>query len=770
MNSFKNTLSYDIIFKDEEKQQSSPVIQKPDLELDLEKLVEEVFQFSDMIEKEGNNLLKDLAEMPQNPSEVISAKHLNEAIEKTSAKVRLETNRLVDEDIEEYKNTESQLKDLESTISDLKDQRKLTVKVIDNDENEEDESLKEYDVLIKDISKEKDELEKLKKSLKEKILKTRDTIKLEVLKTVDFGKVLNKDMRTSAEKKVLEHILKEEKEAKSLDLCIMIDCTFSMQEHIDMAREKIIYIVSQVKKQFLQAELRVGVVGYRDVFDEKRFEILQFTSDVKKVTDFLEGIKADGGLDGPEDVNGGFQEALRSMYWEGFNRTILHIADAPCHGIEYHDMGEEGDYYPGGYADDMRWEAVFDIMKDKRLNYLFLKIENVTDIMFEKFKKIWDEGLESGLTFEQEVIENDAKRFTEVTIAHMTKSISTGIKETYKALKNTAGTGFATKMSKKPMLLMIGEEEEEEKYFDEEDDILETEIVCKKPAWESNWFLPRKYEGTTHYITKSADLNLESKINGGSQSFTKEKVKIKLSETPFSKGEFSRAYYCQAKPENSKEYFNMVLKKSIEPADKKFYFSVLDKNTIAASLAKEYNEQLEKKKVHVDERLYFTRVLVLNLKNQYYLLEAYIPGNFQKYTNNYTYVNESVPLLTAFSHFTYHITEGKYMVTDLQGVDNLLTDPVVHSFDRHFKNQGDLGQPGMIGFFRYHECNKYCKMLGLPEHVAQKNKVDKVIREPVEFNLYRIYKKCNYYFCNNNSQKNPLCYSCNKNVDFSNAW
>ena len=158
------------------------------------------------------------------------------------------------------------------------------------------------------------------------------------------------------------------------------------------------------------------------------------------------------------------------------------------------------------------------------------------------------------------------------------------------------------------------------------------------------------------------------------------------------------------------------------------------------------------------------------MKNQYYLLEPYIPGTLQKYTNNYTYVNESVPLLTAFSHFTYHITEGKYMVTDLQGVDNLLTDPVVHSFDRHFKNQGDLGQQGMLGFFRYHECNKYCRFLGLPEHAAQKNKVDRVIKEPVEFNLYRIYKKCNYYFCNNNSQKNPLCGACKKNVDFSKAW
>jgi len=770
----KKTLSYGITFKESKEQKDVGNQKKPEADFDLEKLVEDVFKFSDMIEKEGNVLLQELAHLDSNQTTLAAQKGAKEAIEKASAKVMIEANNLVDRDIEEYKRTEDQIKELEGTRNDLEAQRKETVKFLGfEDEGDDlDESLKEFDALIKDIDKERDDLAKLKLSLKEKILKTRESIKMEALKTVDLSKVLDKDIRATSERKILEHILKEEKEAKSLDLCIMIDCTLSMQEHIDMARNKIIYIVSQVKKQFLEVELRVGVVGYRDVFDEKRFEILAFTQDIQRVADFLEGIEADGGQDGPEDVNGGFQEALRSMDWKAFNRTVLHIADAPCHGVEYHDMGEEGDFYPGGYFEDMRWEAVFELMKEKKVNYLFLKIQKETDLMYEKFRKIWEsvELKEKGmlLSFEQEVIEHDVKKFTEVTITHMTKSISTGIKETFKALKNTE-IAIATKISKKPMLLMIGEEDDDEegpKYFGE--NILETKIEEQEPDWEANWFLPKRFDGTTHYITQSVnDLGFKSR---GSETFAKEKVHIKLNPTPFSKGEFSLAYYCQAKPQISKEYFNMVLKKSIDPADKHFYFSVLNKNTIAASLAKEYNEQLERKKVNSDERIFFTRVLVLNIKNQYYLVEAYIPGNFRKYTNNYTYVNESVPLLTAFSHFTYYLTEGKYMVTDLQGVDNLLTDPVVHSFDKHFKNQGDLGQRGMLGFFRYHECNKYCELLGLPVHEAQKNKSDKIIKEPAEFNVYRMFKKCNYYFCNNNSRKNPLCNSCQSNVDFSKNW
>jgi len=47
------------------------------------------------------------------------------------------------------------------------------------------------------------------------------------------------------------------------------------------------------------------------------------------------------------------------------------------------------------------------------------------------------------------------------------------------------------------------------------------------------------------------------------------------------------------------------------------------------------------------------------------MLESYIQGEFQKYTNNFNYVNENVPLVTAFSHYTYQRTEKNFMVTDL---------------------------------------------------------------------------------------------------------
>jgi hypothetical protein len=52
-------------------------------------------------------------------------------------------------------------------------------------------------------------------------------------------------------------------------------------------------------------------VGYRDIRDKPRFSIHEFTSDLEKMKRHISGVNADGGADWPEDVQGGFHEALK---------------------------------------------------------------------------------------------------------------------------------------------------------------------------------------------------------------------------------------------------------------------------------------------------------------------------------------------------------------------------------------------------------------------------------------------------------------------------
>ena len=191
----------------------------------------------------------------------------------------------------------------------------------------------------------------------------------------------------------------------NLDVCFMMDCTGSMQSYIDRAKNKVKEIIEEVKIQYPESEVKVGIVGYRDHGDHKQYETLPFTSDIPSAKKFLDNITASGGNDCPEDVNGGFQHALYKMEWEGQAKMIVHIADAPCHGRDFHNTG---DSYPTGHKNDIAWETIFKHMVDNHMDYLFMKILPQTDKMFEKFKEIAEAqgAAANGVLFKQEAISN----------------------------------------------------------------------------------------------------------------------------------------------------------------------------------------------------------------------------------------------------------------------------------------------------------------------------------------------------------------------------
>jgi hypothetical protein len=102
-------------------------------------------------------------------------------------------------------------------------------------------------------------------------------------------------------------------------------------------------------------------------------------------------------------------------------------------------------------------------------------------------------------------------------------------------------------------------------------------------------------------------------------------------------------------------------------------------------------------------------------------LEPFIEGTYVKYNNNCGYVNEDIPddrynqAAQAFSHFTFERSQGRFLVSDLQGVSNSLTDPAIHTLDPDRFNLADtnLGKEGFKFFFSTHVCNSICKQLEL---------------------------------------------------------
>ncbi|KAG5488394.1 hypothetical protein GH5_08555 [Leishmania sp. Ghana 2012 LV757] len=110
-------------------------------------------------------------------------------------------------------------------------------------------------------------------------------------------------------------------------------------------------------------------------------------------------------------------------------------------------------------------------------------------------------------------------------------------------------------------------------------------------------------------------------------------------------------------------------------------------------------------------------------------MEPRLEGNFTKYTSNFGEVYEGferrlstkeekerhrvLMAVEAFSHFTLVESGGSMLVCDLQGVNDFLTDPQIHTEDGKGLGMGNMGQEGIDKWMEAHTCNDVCKAVQL---------------------------------------------------------
>eukprot|EP00349_Pseudokeronopsis_sp_Brazil_P011021 CAMPEP_0202978988 /NCGR_PEP_ID=MMETSP1396-20130829/85265_1 /ASSEMBLY_ACC=CAM_ASM_000872 /TAXON_ID= /ORGANISM="Pseudokeronopsis sp., Strain Brazil" /LENGTH=225 /DNA_ID=CAMNT_0049718217 /DNA_START=265 /DNA_END=939 /DNA_ORIENTATION=+ len=106
-----------------------------------------------------------------------------------------------------------------------------------------------------------------------------------------------------------------------------------------------------------------------------------------------------------------------------------------------------------------------------------------------------------------------------------------------------------------------------------------------------------------------------------------------------------------------------------------------------------------------------------NAEFQWAYGENFINGIYQKYNNNAGWASSQsslqVKVAQTLSHFSWQLTQGYLLISDLQGVGNILTDPQIHCIDQERFGSGNLGLYGILLFFDTHICNDYCKKLSL---------------------------------------------------------
>ena len=139
---------------------------------------------------------------------------------------------------------------------------------------------------------------------------------------------------------------------------------------------------------------------------------------------------------------------------------------------------------------------------------------------------------------------------------------------------------------------------------------------------------------------------------------------------------------------------------------------------VASYLAKEFSLR------YPESPIEFVQAQLLDLGEssfpfRFMALEPWIPGKYEKKTSNAGQIAKDSDLAQAFSHFTWDRTEGDIMVVDIQGVENTLTDPQIHSQDTDRFGRGNLCCKGMDAFFLNHVCNHICHTLKLQAHPHQ---------------------------------------------------
>ncbi|XP_075064037.1 transient receptor potential cation channel subfamily M member 7-like [Mixophyes fleayi] len=134
--------------------------------------------------------------------------------------------------------------------------------------------------------------------------------------------------------------------------------------------------------------------------------------------------------------------------------------------------------------------------------------------------------------------------------------------------------------------------------------------------------------------------------------------------------------------------------------------------------------QMKPKTIPYSPKFLEVFLLYCHSAGQWFTVEENMAGRFRKYNNNTG--NEIVPsnrlekTMLAFSHWTYEYTRGEFLVLDLQGVGENLTDPSVikagerRSHDLIF-GPANLGDDAIKNFCEKHQCNTCCRYLKLPE-------------------------------------------------------
>ncbi len=116
---------------------------------------------------------------------------------------------------------------------------------------------------------------------------------------------------------------------KTVDIVLCLDTTESMENDIDPVRRRLIPEMRKIVSEY--ASFRIGMVLYKDYFDDYINRSIPFTSDFTVFQNNLNAIRVSGGRDIPESVYEALHQAAVFFPWSAEEKIIILIGDAPPH-------------------------------------------------------------------------------------------------------------------------------------------------------------------------------------------------------------------------------------------------------------------------------------------------------------------------------------------------------------------------------------------------------------------------------------------------------
>jgi hypothetical protein len=181
-----------------------------------------------------------------------------------------------------------------------------------------------------------------------------------------------------------------------MDVLFVIDATGSMASAIKAAHDRAASIAGDLRREHPDVDFRFGSVCYRDPIDSPgdTHQVCDFTSDIDRLVQFLSGVHASGGGDGPEDWVGALKLSLDSVKWRSGQKTLIFIADAPAHGRQFCGHVNHEEEAP-------KLLPLIERVASEQIYVQGLDLNGGACLAFQEFKRIYDAAGGPRCTYEQ---------------------------------------------------------------------------------------------------------------------------------------------------------------------------------------------------------------------------------------------------------------------------------------------------------------------------------------------------------------------------------